>query len=232
MKMFLYLFTNEFKRLFSALAMLLFIHLFCILYMLVVTVKPYSIIYRNFNFMIELTFFMAPFFMVFMLRNEWNTRSIYQLLSFPVRRSTVFLAKYASTVIMIVLLYPGMVVWTSLFARNVSVIEINKQAPHILDILTSPLFYLSVSFVIISIALLTEAVRYAVLRHQNFMWGAVFLSGLWLYYNTGINYTSLLETSTLFIWVGFGLKGTLYSFGMGLLFLLTGLVIVEKYGDV
>ncbi len=231
MKMFLSLFTNEFKRLFSALAMLLFIHLFCILYMLIVTVKPYSIIYRNFIFMIELTFFMAPFFMVFMLRNEWNTRSIYQLLSFPVRRSTVFLAKYLSTLIMIVLLYPGMVVWTSLFARNVSILEVNRQVPHILDILTSPLFYLSVSFVIISIVLLTEAVRYAVLRYQNFIWGVVFLSGVWLYYQAGCKYTSFLETSTLFIWVGLGFKGTLYSIGIGLIFLLLGLLIVEKYGD-
>ena len=224
MRKYLTLYLKEFKKLKFIFLIFFMIHVFIDLLFIFLDIKPYGKTCSSFGNIIFFTVFAHPFILAYVYRIEWNTNSNYQLLSFPIRRFSFILSKYLAVLTMCIFFSLGTVVWTYFFSINERAYDLRIPEPTLYDFVGMPLIYFILIFVLLSEVSLIESVHYAVKRNWILFGFFVFILCTFSYLWIGVELTDYLHL--------IGIKGTLYSIASGVLFLLIGLSIFEKYAEV
>lgn len=231
-KAFWELYKKDIKEISSVIVIFLFLHILINAFVFFVDIPPRSILHRSIAFMVAMTVYAHPFILVYLYRNEWSSKSNYQMLSLPVVRFVVILSKYLAVLSSCALFSISAYIWSYHFAMRAITLYPSLPAHVFNDILKQPIFYFFITFVFLGMVIFIEAVQYAVKRHKDYIWGGMFVTCAYLYFWIGSRYTDFFDIEMWLLWSEMNLGGIVYSSVSGLLFLFAGVIVYEKYGEV
>ncbi len=178
------------------------------------------------------TMFILPFALAHSYTTEWKTSTSHLLLSLPIRPSLAGLAKYLAVLSMGIVLFAASA--TAIYMVTLRTPdEITSQLPNVFGVTQSDVFayvmagYFSILFLLLGLVSGMEGIRFSVSRFRGPVSVASFILGLYLFSKLMMPFLNAVGNV-----LDVGLAIAVYSMIAGLVYLVLGLYLFEKYAEI
>jgi len=214
---------KELKNNLKFIIILLLIHIIVIIFTIFYVIKPYSILSDLLRLIVTLTLFSHPIILAYSYQTKNGSKSIILLNSKHIYKYAFILYKFLAVVSMLLFFSISSVLWNYIFFFKNEIYFMSISENKFEFFVLSSLSNFSIAFVLLGTVSLLEAFKHIIKYYRNAILGIIFLLCLFFYYwiYKIINLIYVLSNNQFL----------LYRIALGLIFLIIGVIMFEKYGE-